>query len=82
MNVYRVIQVTIIFILLAGWVITGYLCLTTPEPSDWVTQTYSKLEAIFFTLASLKSLEIAIQKANGGTGNDKTDPVTDITPAG
>jgi hypothetical protein len=81
MNVYRAIQVSIIVTLMAGWIITGYICLTTPEPSDWVSQTYSKLEAIFFTLASLKSLEIAIQKANGGNGNDKTTPAPDNTPA-
>lgn len=71
MNIYRIIQIVIIMILLFGWVVTGYLCIITPEPSDFVAQTYSKLEAIFFTLASLKTLEVAISKANGGN-NDKT----------
>lgn len=66
LNIYQQLQFAIIIVLFFAWVTTGVINVIVPEPTEFVVTLYGKLEAIFFTLVSMKTLEAAISRANGG----------------
>lgn len=74
MNVYQQLQFAIITAMFLGWVTTGTICIIVEAPTDFIFNLYGKLEAVFFTLASMKTLEVAIAKSNGGNNETATNP--------
>jgi hypothetical protein len=66
MNSYQQLQFAIITLMFFGWAVTGAMCVILPDPTEFVLNLYGKLEAVFFTLASMKSIEAAIAKSNEG----------------
>jgi hypothetical protein len=75
LSTYQQLQFAIISLMFLGWAVTGAICITTPEPTDFIVNLYGKLEAVFFTLASMKTLEAAIAKSNGGGTDEKSSAV-------
>jgi hypothetical protein len=74
LNIYQQLQFAIITAMFLGWVVTGAICIIYPDPTDFIVNLYGKLEAVFFTLASMKTLEVAIAKSNGGSNETNSDP--------
>ena len=72
LNTYQQLQISIVVVLFIAWVYTGVICILYPDPSDFIVNLYGKLEAVFLTLASLKTLEAKISETNGGGKDAKS----------
>lgn len=80
LNIYQQLQFAIIIFMFFAWAVTGTICIVVSEPFAFVTNLYGKLEAVFFTLASMKALEDRILKAQGGNADEKIDtPAVDTS---
>jgi hypothetical protein len=78
LNTYQQIQFAVLAVFFLLFVVTGGLCLVQVEPSDFVFSTYNKLEAIFLTLLSVKTLSEGIARSNGVT-TTKSESTSETT---